>query len=388
MTATSAPWLLKLRERAPSLLLQLAVAAVAVIGFWAIYRNTVTNLARIGVEPGFGFLLEESGFDISQKAVAYTPASTYLAAIAVAFVNTVLVAAASIALSTIIGLVVALSRFSANPLLAAIARLYVETFRNVPLLLQIFVWYFGILSTLPPVRSALSVGSIYFTNRGLFLPAPDLSTAGWVVVALIPVTLIGTFVLRRRLVDAAASVRHGLLGGAAALLAVLVGLLTWGGPFATWTVPALHGFMFHGGSNLRPEFIAMVMGLSIYNGAFMAEIFRSGLLSIPKGQYEAATTVGLTSGQANALIIIPQAMRVAIPPAVSQYQNLIKASSLSAAIGYPDIMQVLGGTILAQAPHPLEVMTIVMALYLVITLFVSLMLNIYNAYVMRHGGAG
>jgi general L-amino acid transport system permease protein len=387
VTAASAPWPLRLRERAPSLLLQLLVAVIAVVGFWAIYRNTVTNLGRMGVEPGFGFLLEESGFDISQKALAYSPSSSYLAAIAVAFVNTLLVAAAGIALSTIIGLVVALSRFSSNPLLSAIARLYVETFRNVPLLLQIFVWYFGILSTLPPVRSSVSVGGVYFTNRGLFLPAPALTATGWVLVALIPMVLIGTVVLRRRLVDAPPRTRHALVGGAAVLILVLLALLASGGPFGAWTAPVLRGFMFHGGSNLRPEFIAMVMGLSIYNGAFMAEIFRSGLLSIPKGQYEAAATVGLTSGQANALIIIPQALRVAIPPAVSQYQNLIKASSLSAAIGYPDIMQVLGGTILAQAPHPLQVMIIVMALYLVITLFVSLMLNIYNAYVMRHGGA-
>jgi general L-amino acid transport system permease protein len=387
VTNASAPWPLKLRERAPALLLQFVIAVIAVVGFWAIYNNTITNLARMGVEPGFGFLLDQSGFDISQKAVAYSPSSSYLAAIAVAFVNTLLVAAAGIALSTIIGLVVALSRFSSNPLLAAIARLYVETFRNVPLLLQIFVWYFGILSTLPPVRQSAPIGGVYFTNRGLFLPAPDLTTAGWVLVALIPVVLIGTVVLRRRMVDAPPRTRHALVGAAGALIVVLLALLAWGGPFGAWTAPVLRGFMFRGGSNLRPEFIAMVMGLSIYNGAFMAEIFRSGLLAIPKGQHEAATTVGLTGARASFLIILPQAMRVAIPPAVSQYQNLIKASSLSAAIGYPDIMQVLGGTILAQAPHPLEVMTIVMALYLVITLFVSLMLNIYNAYVMRHGGA-
>ncbi len=387
MTNASAPWTLRLRERAPSLLLQLVVAVIALIGFWAIYNNTITNLARMGVEPGFGFLLDQSGFDISQKAVTYSPTSSYLAAIAVAFVNTLLVAAAGIAVSTIVGLVVALSRFSSNPLLATIARLYVETFRNVPLLLQIFVWYFGILSTLPPVRESAAVGGVYFTNRGLFLPAPDLTAAGWVLVALIPVVLIGTVVLRRRMVDATPRTRHALVGGAGALIVILLALLVWGGPFGAWTAPVLRGFMFRGGSNLRPEFIAMVMGLSIYNGAFMAEIFRSGLLAIPKGQHEAATTVGLTGARASFLIILPQAMRVAIPPAVSQYQNLIKASSLSAAIGYPDIMQVLGGTILAQAPHPLQVMTIVMGLYLVITLFVSLMLNIYNAYVMRHGGS-
>ena len=262
--------------------------------------------------------------------VPFRPGSTYLDAVIVATLNTLLVVGLAAVLGTVIALLVAFGRLTEQPLVRGACGTWVEVFRNIPLLLQIFFWYFSALAILPPVADSLQFGGMLLNNRGLFLPWP-----------------------------------HWVDGGLAL------------------DRPVAEGFNVAGGLALLPELVALTLGLAIYNSAFLAEIFRAGIQSVPRGQSEAAATVGLGGTRAALLVVLPQALRLALPPAAGQYQSLAKASSLAAAIGYPDIMQIIGGTVLSQTSQALEAMTLVVLLYAAINLAIALAVNLANRRLLR-----
>ena len=312
-------------ERLPGYVGQtLLLAAVAWIA-WRGFSNFIHNAWGLGISVGYGFLRGEAGFEIAQALVPFGPASSYLDAVIVATLNTLLVVGLAGVLSTGIALVIAFGRLATHPLIRGASTAYVEVFRNIPLLLQIFFWYFSAMALLPGVADSLNFSGVLLNNRGLFFPKLVTSAAGW-----------------------------------------------------TLELPQVEGFNVAGGLALLPELMALTLGLSIYNSTFLAEIFRAGILSVPRGQAEAATTVGLSGIRAALLVTLPQAMRVALPPAAGQYQTLAKASSLAAAIGYPDIMQIVGGTVLSQTSQALEAMALVVVLYVAINLFIALAANVAN----------
>lgn len=376
----------KTHEKIPAILLQVAVLLFLVFIFRECALNAQNNINRLGLNAGFAFLNQESGFEISHKIIPFNAGSTYLRAIIIGLLNTVVLAMTCIILCTIIGVFVAFTRFSLNPVLTFVATLYVEAFRNIPLLLQIFFWYFGIISAFPAIKQSLSLGPIFLNNRGLFLPGLHLTSWGWFVIGMdiAAIILIINSFWKSYSIFGRITRNNSIVIALCIVTPIICHL--FGGRIGEWNLPVLSGFSFRGGINIRPEFVAMLVGLSIYNSTFMSEIFRSGILSVPKGQFEAAETVGLSGVKANLLIILPQALRVSIPPAGGQFQNLIKASSVSVAIGYPDIMGLISGTILIQTSQAIECMFIVMVLYLVINLTVTLMINIYNSVIIRRGG--
>jgi general L-amino acid transport system permease protein len=322
-----------LLERLPGYVAQ----AVLLVGVaWIAWRgiaNFVANVRAHGVATGFGFLNAEAGFEIAQSLIAFAPASSYRDAVIVATLNTLLVIALAGVLSTIVALAIAFGRLAEHPVVRGACTAYVEIFRNIPLLLQIFFWYFSAMALLPAVGDSFEWGPVLLNNRGLFLP---------------------------RLVFAAGGLMLDL--------------------------PHVEGFNVAGGFALLPELVALTLGLSIYNSTFLAEIFRAGILSVPRGQSEAAVSVGLSGVRAALLITLPQALRVALPPAAGQYQTLAKASSLAAAIGYPDIMQIVGGTVLSQTSQALEAMSLVVVLYAAINLAIALAVNLANRRLLRHEG--
>ena len=369
-------------ERIRGVILQILVAA-GVIAFAAfIINNTATNLARQGVATGFGFLGNTAGFDISQHLVDYKLTSSYGRAFLVGLLNTLAVSAAGIVLATIVGFIVGVARLSKNWLVAKLATVYVETLRNIPLLLQILFWYFGVLATLPSVRNSLSVGDLMFlNNRGLYASAPIFEPGSGLVVGSFILALIGVIALRRwakKRQDRTGQpfpifrAGIGLLLGPPLLVALLAGL-----PFS-WEHPELRGFNFSGGMRVLPEFAALLLALTLYTAAFIAEIVRSGIQSVSYGQTEAAYALGLRPRITTRLVIVPQALRVIIPPLTSQYLNLTKNSSLAVAIGYPDLVSVFTGTVLNQTGQAVEVIVITMLVYLTISLVISIFMNWYN----------
>jgi general L-amino acid transport system permease protein len=319
-----------LLERLPGYVGQaLLLGAVAWLA-WRGAANFTANARALGISIGFGFLRGEAGFEIAQALIAFGPASSYLDAVIVATLNTLLVVLLAGVFSTLIGLAVAFGRLARHPLMRGACSAYVEVFRNIPLLLQIFFWYFSAMALLPGVADSLQWGGVLLNNRGLFFPKLVATAAGW-----------------------------------------------------TLDLPRVEGFNVAGGFALLPELMALTLGLAIYNGSFLAEIFRAGILSVPRGQSEAAATVGLSGARAALLVVLPQALRVALPPAAGQYQTLAKASSLAAAIGYPDIMQIVGGTVLSQTSQALEAMALVVLLYAAINLAIALAANLANRRLLR-----
>ncbi|WP_213959144.1 ABC transporter permease subunit [Variovorax sp. dw_954] len=361
-------------DRLPGYVGQLLLLAVVA---WLLRHgisNFIGNARSLGVSMGFGFLRSEAGFEIAQAMIPFGPASSYRDAIVVATLNSLLVIAVGSLLATLIALCVAFGRLSAHPLIRGASTLYVEVFRNIPMLLQIFFWYFSALALLPGVAESLAFGAILLNNRGLFLPRLLMTpTAAWASGAALLVFIALFHAVRAGLRERAGP--RVLAGCAVALVALcLAPLALMHGQFGL-DRPAAEGFNVGGGFVLLPELIALTLGLSIYNGAFLAEIFRAGILSVPRGQAEAAATVGLTGARAALLVTLPQAMRLALPPAAGQYQTLAKASSLAAAIGYPDIMQIVGGTVLSQTGQALEAMALVVVLYAAINLVIALLVN-------------
>lgn len=359
------------------------VVLVLLIGFAAyIVHNTATNLARLGVASGFGFLDSVAGFDISITLIDYRLTSTNFRVFIVGLLNTLLVSACGIVLATLVGFVVGVLRLSNNWLIARLATVYVETLRNVPLLLQIVFWYFGVLAALPSVRQSLSIGDvIYLNNRGLVFPSmvPETGFAA-IPFALLAgiVAAIGIYHWARRRQERTGQQFPAIRVGLALIFGLPLAAAALAGFPLTWDLPELKGFNFTGGTRVLPEFAALLLALSLYTAAFIAEIVRSGIQSVSHGQTEAALALGLRQATTTRLIVIPQALRVIVPPLTSQYLNLTKNSSLAVVIGYPDLVSVFSGTVLNQTGQAVEVIVITMAVYLTISLIISLFMNWYN----------
>ena len=345
--------------------------------------NAIENLRRAHIASGFGFWDTTAGFDISQTLIPYNAdVSTYGRAFWVGLLNTLLVAGLGIFFATIIGFVIGISRLSKNWLVAKVASGYVETLRNIPLLLQLLFWYNAVLKALPIVRESYRFpGGIYLNNRGLILPEPVLQPDfDWVTGAFIIGVVASVsfhFWARRRQMRTGQRapvfwVSAGLIVGLPAIVAALLGVPV------LFDYPEAGRFNIIGGVGVQPEFLALLFGLSIYTGAFIAEVVRAGILAVSRGQTEAAYSLGLRPGPTLRLIVVPQAMRVIIPPLTNQYLNLTKNSSLAVAIGYPDLVQVFTGTVLNQTGQAVEVVAITMAVYLTISLATSLAMNLYN----------
>jgi general L-amino acid transport system permease protein len=358
----------------------LVVSAVLALG-WYLVNNTLTNLAARGIATGFDFLGREAGFDIGESPIAYSAADNYLTALAVGLLNTLEIAVIGIVLATILGTVVGIARLSGNWLVARLATFYVEAVRNVPLLLQLFVWY-GLVTSLPSPRQALNpLPGIFLSNRGLKIPVPEAHPIYAALLAALVAGLVVAWAVRRWAVARQERTGRffpwGITGTAVVLGLPLAVFLAAGAPF-TLDVPELKGFNFSGGGTLSPEFAALLAGLTVYTAAFIAEIVRSGILAVPHGQTEAAMSLGLSRGKTLRLVILPQALRVIVPPLTSQYLNLTKNSSLAVAIGYPDLVSVANTTI-NQTGHAVEGVGIIMAVFLTISLALSFLMNWYNA---------
>ena len=347
-----------------------------------IFENTQANLRRLGIASGFGFLSSSSGFDIIQSLIPYSATSSYGQVFWVALLNTLLVSALGVVLATLLGFVIGVARLSKNWLISRLALVYIETFRNIPLLLQIFFWYFAVLRAMPSPRQSLSLGDAVFVNiRGLYVPAPQfLDGFGWVVVAF-GIAAVAAWLVARwaRLRQMATGRQFPTLSVSLALLLGLPLLTFWlaGSPLE-WQVPELRGFNFQGGWVVIPEMASLLLALTIYTAAFIAEIVRAGIQAVSHGQTEASFSLGLNPGMTLRLIILPQALRVIIPPLTNQYLNLTKNSSLAAAIGYPDMVSAFAGTVLNQTGQAIECIAITMAVYLTISLLISLAMNWYN----------
>jgi general L-amino acid transport system permease protein len=368
----------------------LFVAALAWIGY-EIVANARANLEQQRITSGFGFLNQTAGFDVSQNLIPYSGSDTYTRVFFVGLLNTLLVAVIGIFFATIIGFLVALGRLSPNWLLSRISGGYVELVRNLPLLFQILFWYLAVLAALPGPRQSISLfGSVFLSNRGLVIPKP-IPQAGWeAAAAALLIAIVASLLLRsyaRRQLFATGRLLMiwpyivGLLIGLP-LLAALV----FGAP-VSFEIPELKGFNFSGGSRVIPEFVALTLALSTYTGAFIAEIVRAGIQSVHKGQMEAGSSLGLQRGAALRLIVVPQAMRVILPPLTNQYLNLTKNSSLAVAIGYPDLVSVFAGTTLSQTGQAIEIIAITMGVYLAISLVTSAIMSFYGWRIGRSMGA-
>jgi len=358
------------------------LSAIAFLVYGAV-TNAIENLARANIASGFGFWNNTAGFDISQSLIYYSSqASTYGRAFWVGLLNTLLVASLGIVFATVLGFIVGLSRLSKNWLLSKVAGGFVETIRNLPLLLQLLFWYNAVLKALPDIRDSIHIpGGAMINNRGLFLPRPEFLYGFELVpiaLAVGVVAAIGFSVWARR-----RQARTGQQAPTAAVtLALVIGLplaaLALRGFPLEFSYPQAGRFNIAGGIEVLPEFAALLFGLSVYTAAFIAEVVRAGVLAVPHGQVEAAYSLGLQPRPTLRLVVVPQAMRVIIPPLTSQYLNLTKNSSLAVAIGYPDLVQVFTGTVLNQTGQAVEVVAITMMVYLVISLTTSLLMNIYN----------
>jgi general L-amino acid transport system permease protein len=350
----------------------------------AIVGNTIANLESRGIASGFGFLGNTAGFGVAMSLIPYGEASSFGRAFLVGLLNTLLVAALGIFVATVLGFLIGIARLSPNWLVAKLAAAYVETLRNIPLLLLIFFWYFAVLRALPPPRGSVDIGGVVFlNNRGLYVPAPVASSGtaeAALAFAIGLAALLVVFCLRRRLSPSA--VRRAWLAGGVLAAAGSLWLIASVG----WDAPRLAGFNFQGGAALIPEFVALVVALSTYTASFIAEVVRAGLQSVPRGQVEAASALGLSRGRAMRLVVVPQALRVIVPPLTGQYLNLTKNSSLAAAIAYPDLVSVFGGTVLNITGQAVEVIAITMTVYLVISLTIAYAMNVYNRTVALRGG--
>jgi general L-amino acid transport system permease protein len=349
---------------------------------WSAVSNAVDNLARAKIASGFGFWDNTAGFDISQTLIAYSTTSTYGRAFWVGLINTLLVAGIGIVLATILGFIVGIARLSKNWLVSKVAGCYVEIIRNLPLLLQLLFWYNAVLKALPGIRESIAIpGGGFLNNRGLFLPEPVfLPEAGLALIALAAgvVAAVGYRIWAKR--------RQSRTGQQSPLLWVTLGLvialplavLALSGFPVQFNYPEAGRFNIRGGVEVLPEFAALLFGLVTYTAAFIAENVRAGILAVAKGQTEAAYSLGLRPGPTLRLVVVPQAMRVIVPPLTNQYLNLTKNSTLAVAIGYPDLVQIFAGTVLNQTGQAVEVIAITMAVYLTISLVTSGLMNLYN----------
>ncbi len=364
-------------------LAQVAFVLTVVIIVGLLYANLTQAMARRGMSTSFDFLKLEAGFAIKESVIPYDPSESYGKAFLVGVLNTLRVSLLGVILATLLGIIAGVARLSTNWLVNKIAAAYIEIFRNTPLLVQLFFWYFAVIQKFPPVRESIQLpGPIYLHQRGITIPAlhPTPAFRLW-AIGFAAGLVIGLVVYRILLVQQLETGRErhpGLVGFG--LFVVLFGLgvlLSGGRPFTVET-PVLQRFNFKGGSNLSPEFSALLIGLVVYTGAFIAEVVRAGILSVRKGQVEAARALGFSNMQALRLIIFPQALRVIIPPLTSQYLNLAKNSSLAVAVAYPDLY-FIGGVIYNHQPgRPVPIIVLIMGTYLAMSLTTAILMNLYN----------
>ncbi|MGV0818730.1 amino acid ABC transporter permease [Martelella sp. AMO21009] len=359
------------------------VTVILVVGFvWWVTDNTITNLQNAGIASGFGFLDSRAGFDIAQTPVAYNNDMTYGRALVIGIINTVIVSLAGIVTATIIGFIVGIGRLSSNWLVAKLSEVYVEIFRNIPPLLVIFFFYTGVLALLPSARDSITLPlDIFLNNRGLAFPTPIFGPGSWLmgaalVAAIVAVVALAMWSKRRQMATGQQfpTIRVSI---AILILLPLIAYFVSGMP-VTFDIPVKGRFNLSGGAVLGPEFMSLYLALSLYTAAFMAEIIRGGILGVAKGQTEAASALGLHPRKVTRLVVVPQAMRIIIPPMTSEYLSLTKNSSLAVAIGYADIVAV-GKTVLNQTGQAVEVVTIWMIIYLTLSILTSIFMNWFNA---------
>lgn len=360
-------------------------AITVLIIVWLIYQawtNAAENLAKANMTAGFGFLTGRAGFDLGQHIIDYSSDSSYLRALQVGLINTLIVAVIGIITATIIGLLVGIGRLSKNWMIARLSMVYVEIFRNIPPLLVIFFWYIGVLAALPDVKKSIALPfSTFLSNRGVYVPTP-VTGAGFNLVWIgLLVAIVAAFVFARW--AKAKQIQTGKQYPVVLInIGIIIGLpllvfLILGAPL-TFDYPVLGKFNMAGGSVVGPEFMALYLALSFYTASFIAEIVRAGIRGVSKGQTEAANALGISPGRTMRLVVLPQALRIIIPPLTSQYLNLTKNSSLAVAVGYADLVAV-GGTILNQTGHSIEIISIWMVIYVSISLITSLFMNWFNA---------
>lgn len=361
---------------------QILLLTAIILGCWYAANNALTNLSQQGIASGFGFLRQQTGFSIIMHLIDYSERSTYLRAFVVGLLNTLLVSAIGIVYASILGLVIGIARLSRNWLIAKLALIYIEIFRNIPLLLQIFFWYFAILRHLPrPQQSHIFFDSVVLNIRGLYLPKLIITTEYnilFIAIILAAGLSIAWYWYCGYLQQSSGKQLSRWLPILITMFSLPALTLVIADLPLQFEYPQLGRFNFQGGIIIIPEFIAMLLALSIYTAAFIAEIVRAGILAVPPGQTEAAYALGLKPNLTMRLIIIPQALRIIIPPLTSQYLNLIKNSSLAAAIAYPDLVAVFAGTVLNQTGQAIEVIAITMTVYLLISLTIALIMNWFN----------
>ncbi|MGY6571141.1 MAG: amino acid ABC transporter permease [Salinarimonas sp.] len=359
------------------------VTVVCIFGLgWYFVTNTMTNMSQRGMSAGFDFLNVSAGFGISFTLIPYTESDSYFRVFQVGIANTLLVAVISIVGATVIGLIVGLMRMSKNWLVRNIARWYIEILRNTPLLLQIIAWFFGVFNLLPRPRDSVEWGGLFFlNNRGLYMPGPvpgEGFTMTLIALAIAIVAAIGLRRWARKRQEATGKYFPAVSTGIAVIIALPLAVFLLSGAPLTWDIPSLQGFNYRGGMNVPPALCALVLALSIYTSCFIAEIVRSGVQSVSHGQTEAARALGVKPSWTMRLIILPQALRVIIPPLISQYLNITKNSSLAIAIGFPDLVSVWMNTSLNQSGRAIPIVAMTMAFYCIVSLFVSLVMNVYN----------
>ncbi|KFE53931.1 amino acid ABC transporter permease [Pseudomonas syringae] len=359
----------------------ITVVAVVSLG-WFMFDNVQTNLEHRGITSGFGFLERSAGFGIAQHLIDYTEADSYARVFVIGLLNTLLVSVIGIFLATILGFIIGVARLSPNWMINKLATVYVEVFRNIPPLLQILFWYTAVFLTLPGPRQAHGYFDMFFiSSRGLNMPSAYAAEGAWpffisILLAIAAVVLMTRWANKR--FEATGEPFHKFWVGLALILVIPgLSMLIFGAP-VHWEMPELKGFNFVGGWVLIPELISLTLALTVYTAAFIAEIVRSGIKSVSHGQTEAARSLGLRPGPTLRKVIIPQALRVIIPPLTSQYLNLAKNSSLAAAIGYPEMVSLFAGTVLNQTGQAIEVIAITMSVYLAISISISLLMNWYN----------
>jgi general L-amino acid transport system permease protein len=363
------------------LVFQVVVLALIAFGVWFLVHNTLLNMRARGIQSGFNFLLQPAGFDISEPLIPYDALDPYWKAFIVGILNTLRVAIIGIVMATILGTLLGVGRFSRNAIVRGICYGYVETFRNVPVLLQLLMWYLLFTDILPPISEPLSLGGVlYLSKAGFSFPIPVWSLGQGLAVAGAGVGVLAAWGYRkwsRRRFEST-----GKPGSLFAIPIVLVlggAVLGWliGGAPTALSIPEPGGFVMEGGASASPEFLAVLLGLVFYTSAFIAEVVRAGIASVAHGQVEAASSLGLSRGQAMRMVILPQALRVIIPPMTSQYLNLTKNSSLAVAIGYPDVVSI-ANTSLNQTGRAVECIAIIMAVYLTTSLSTAAFMGWYN----------
>ncbi|WP_311946999.1 amino acid ABC transporter permease [Halomonas piscis] len=367
--------------RVLSALQQCAVLAVVAVAFYVLVTNASANLDALGIASGFDFLQERAGYAISFQLIDYSPDDTYLKAYAVGLLNTLLVSILSIALATIIGVLLGVCRVSENWLLGRLSHFAVEFLRNVPLIVHL-IWWYGLMLALPNVRQAISLNDMGFlSNRGLTLAwASDGSLIGWGLVCVIGGAIIGYALMARHRAGLpwkgfGPPIWPAMLAGAIAVPALVY---VFSGSSWQWDVPVSSGFGFKGGITLTPELLALWMALSFYSASYIAEIVRGSIQSVSRGQYEAASALGFSEMPTMLRLIVPQAIYPMVPQVTSTYLNIIKNSSLGVVVGYMELVSATGGTTLNQTGQAIECIALVMATYCAISLVTSLLMNIYN----------